>query len=85
MTPLDHLSPKQLWRFRDKWMWYIEVQHRMKFLDDVYALVYGEPNPNEVCGECNDTRYIKTPRGFTRRCPSCKGKTKSKEKENGSS
>ncbi len=32
----------KIWKFRDKWMWFIAVKDRMKFLDDVYELVYGD-------------------------------------------
>ena len=39
-TEEDEANP--LWKFRDKWMWYIEVKDRMAFMDDVYELVYGE-------------------------------------------
>ena len=40
---MDNLTPQtieHLWKFRDKWMWYIAAKDRMRFLDDVYDLVY---------------------------------------------
>lgn len=52
-------TTEQLWKFRDKWMWYIAVKYRMKFLDDVYALVYGNANTEEDANELMTLREVK--------------------------